>query len=102
MGAAAAQVELELVADLLLGGMRIAIEQGLERHDHAVQTIAALRALLVDEGLLDGSEPLEGAQAFERGDFVPRHALDGYDTGPGRHAVDQHRTGAAFAQAAAE
>ena len=70
MRAAAAQVVVQLVAQLLLGGIGVAAQQGLHRHDHAVEAVAALGRLAVDEGLLRGAGALARAQAFQRGDLA--------------------------------
>src|SRR5262249_13940431 len=43
MGAAAAQVERQALAHLGIGRMRVAVEQRLRGHDHAVDAVAALR-----------------------------------------------------------
>jgi hypothetical protein len=53
VGAASAQIVFECLSDLIVGGIRTAIEQRLGRHDHAIEAIAALSCLCRDEGLLD-------------------------------------------------
>src|SRR5690554_6821686 len=85
MCAATAQVELEFVADLLFGWMRLTIEQSLQRHDHAVDAIAALRGLLVDESLLYGRWVIGSTQPFKSGNFMTPHAFNWYDTGTRSH-----------------
>src|SRR5437016_2694426 len=52
MGAAAAEIEHQPFAHLRLGRVWGAVQNGLGGHDHAVDAIAALRRLLVDESLL--------------------------------------------------
>src|SRR5262245_14577039 len=52
MGAAAAEIGCERRAHIRLARLRIAVEQLLGGHDHAVGTVAALCRLLLDEGRL--------------------------------------------------
>src|SRR2546422_3009631 len=40
-------------SDLAVGGLGVLVEQSLGAHDHAVDTVAALHGLLIDEGLLE-------------------------------------------------
>src|SRR3954465_5693369 len=69
MGAAAAQVAGERLADLGFARRLVRREKRRGRHDHAVDAIAALRGLLVDEGtsrlrwLCACTQPLERARA---------------------------------------
>ena len=102
VSAAAAQVVLELFPYLLFGGMRIAIKQRLNGHDHAVQAITALGSLLLYKGPLNRVGFLNGAQAFKRGDLAGHHRLHWYHARTRRHTIDQYRTGPAFAQTAAK
>src|SRR2546425_1056963 len=53
---APAEVAFQLVADLLLGGARIALEELGGRQDHARRAEAALQAMLLPEALLDRME----------------------------------------------
>lgn len=69
MGAAATEIPRQLVANLRFRGLGDSIEQGLGGHDHAVQAIATLRGLLVDEGLLHRVRMLTAADAFQGDDF---------------------------------
>src|SRR5437870_1471727 len=52
MRPAAAEVGFQRSAHVLLGRMRIAVQQFLRAHDHAVDAIAALRRLLLHKGAL--------------------------------------------------
>src|SRR5439155_4503992 len=52
MRAAAAEIVSERLLDLVVVCMGVLIEQCFRLHDHAVDAIAALHRLLVDEGLL--------------------------------------------------
>ena len=69
VGAAAAEIAGERLAHVGFGRLRLAVEQLLGRHDHAVDAVAALRRLLVDEGLLQRVRLLERAEPLERGDL---------------------------------
>src|SRR4051794_21551912 len=48
VGAAAAEIVAQRLANLLLGWMRVAQQQRFGGHDHAVETVAALRGLFPD------------------------------------------------------
>src|SRR4029450_12126870 len=54
---AAADVALDGVADSLVRGIRIVREQVGGGHDHARRAEAALQAVLLPEGLLQGMKP---------------------------------------------
>src|SRR5690348_2710344 len=55
----------------LIGG-----EQRLGAHDHAVEAVAALRGLFLDERLLDGIGTFARAKTFQRHDVAAGAALD--------------------------
>src|SRR5262245_35504173 len=58
---AAAEVALELVPDLLLGCVRVPLDQLHRRHDHARRAEAALQPVLLPEALLHGVKlPVRG------------------------------------------
>src|SRR5258705_12325535 len=73
---AAAEVAFQLVADVGLGGLGVALEELGRGHDHPRRAEAALQAVLLPEPFLDRVELA-----------VLRHPLDGRDLG----AVDLHR-----------
>ena len=50
--AAATQIACERLSDLILAGPLVRGEQRGRLHDHAVDAVAALGGLLLDEGLL--------------------------------------------------
>ena len=50
MRAAAAQMVVETGDDFSPGGVRIFLQQGRRRHEHAVDAVTALRGLMFDEG----------------------------------------------------
>src|SRR5215211_1766412 len=106
VGAAAAEMDVQLGTDLGLRRRRIAGEQRRGAHDDAGQAVAALARLLIDKGLLERMCPRLAAQGFaqalDRGDLAPlrrRHrGVAGLDAAP----VEQHRAASAHAGAAAE
>src|SRR5262245_388673 len=102
MGAAAAEIACERRAHIRLVRLRIAVEQLLGRHDHAVGTVAALRGLLLDEGGLQRMRIRDRAEPFDGGDLARRYRADRGDAGARCLAVDQHGAGAALRQSTAE
>src|SRR5262245_55377199 len=101
MGAAAAEVAGKSCPDVALARPRIAVDELLGRHDHAVAAVAALRRLLLDEGALQRVRLVDRAEPLERRDLARRDGADRRHAGAYRLAVDQHRAGAALRQAAA-
>src|SRR5688572_24529949 len=99
---AAAQDPGERLLNLLVGGARVLVEERFGGEHHTAQTEAALRGLLVDEGLLNRMQFLRCAETLERGDLGARHRADRRDAGPDGLAVRDHRARAALAEAAAE
>ncbi len=102
MGAAAAQIRLQLGADLLVGRLGIPLQQRLRPHHHAGDAIAALRRLLFHEGALDRRRRLDGAEPFQRRHLLAFEQQQRRHAGQHRLAVDDHRAGAALAEPAAE
>ena len=102
VGTAAAEMTGQRLADIGVGRTRFLIQQFLGLHDHAVDAIAALRGLLVDEGLLQRMRLLDGAERLDGGDLGIAERADRGDAGARRLAVDQHRAGAALRQPTAE
>src|SRR6185369_7619706 len=101
--AAAAEVVLQRLPDLAL--RRAGLPRREERrglHDHAVDAVAALRRLLLDERLLHQRGLLRRPQPLQR-DHLPRAQLrDRQHARAYGLAVDQHGAGAALRQAAPE
>ena len=98
---AAADVTAEAFADLVAAGVRIGAQRRGGGHDHAGYAIAALAGAGLDEGALEDGRQRTLGQAF---DGLDRGAVDlggGHQAGLDQTAVDEHRTGAAFARAAA-
>ena len=71
----AAQDASEGVADLLVRGIRVYIENSLRRQDHAAEAKSALGRSFVDERLLNWVRLFRGAQTFERRNLVSPTAL---------------------------
>src|ERR1700730_4425004 len=105
MRAAAAQIVGEGLLDVCRARLLalVGVEEGGRLHDHAVDAVAALGGLLVDEGLLQRMWILRAAQALERHHLVvglerrQRHHARAH-----RPAVDMHRAGTALTKPAAE
>src|SRR6266576_3078842 len=99
-------------AYLRLARARILRQQLRPLDQHAVVAIAAVRRLLVDEGLLQRMqrrglcEPVAlrvpGSEALERSEGFVRHRGHRRDAGPDLDAVGEHRAGAALREPAAE
>src|SRR5262249_54889147 len=102
MGAATAQVWGESLAHVLLGRPRIAVEQTLRRHDHAIDAIAALSRLLVDKRLLQRVRILDRAEALDRRDLGITNRPDLSGAGARRPAGNQHGTCATLGEPTAE
>src|SRR5215467_12133371 len=103
MGPAATEVVGERVLDLRLGRFLVAGDKRRRLHDHAVDAVAALRRLLLDESALHRMRLLRRAEPFERHDLLLRRDLRQWRNA-GTHclAVDMHRAGAALTKPAAE
>src|ERR1700756_1748991 len=76
MRAAAAEIVAQRLQRLLLGGPWIDREQRLGSHDHAVEAVAALRGLLIDESLLHRIGLVACTEALERHDVAAFAAAD--------------------------
>src|SRR2546422_11450054 len=87
-------------SDLAVGGLGVLVEQSLGAHDHAVDTVAALHGLLIDEGLLELMHLLAVAQTFQRSDALILRSADLSDAGTDGIAVHDERAGAALRHAA--
>src|SRR5262249_1512935 len=75
VGPAAAEIVRERSLDIGVARLLVAGEECRRLHDHAVDAIATLRGLLVDEGLLHRVRLLRGAEPFERDDLLARLEL---------------------------
>src|SRR5260370_16178064 len=92
VAAAAAEISVEGLLDLIVAGMWIFIEEHFRGHDHAVHAVTALRGLLFDEGRLERVRMLERAQAFEGRYAAILRAADG--NAAGAHGASVHDDGA--------
>src|SRR5262245_24262308 len=99
---AAAEHIRERLLNLLVGGARVLVEEGFGGEHHAAQAKAALRGLLVDEGLLDRMWLLSCAESFERRDLGFRHGAHRRNAGSDRLAVGDDRARSTLAEATAE
>jgi len=102
MRTAAAEIPRQRFFDLAVGRFGIFIQQGFARHDHAVDAVATLGRLLIDEGLLNFVHLLGRAQAFERSNRFILHGAHRSDTGADGIAVHDDRACAALSETAAE
>ena len=96
MRAATTEVAGQGGLDLVIGGLGILIEKSLGRHDHAVDTVTALRRLLVDKGLLDIVHPLDRPRTVERGDGFVLRCADWSNAGTKGVTVHDHGASAAL------
>src|SRR6266446_5201674 len=62
--AAAAEIDVEALANLVVARIGTPLEQALRAHHHPRDAIAALRRLLVDERALHRTRILDRAEAF--------------------------------------
>src|SRR5260370_37760207 len=97
-----AEVAFEALPDLVLGRVRVLVQEVGGRHDETRRAVAALQAVLVPERLLDRVQLAVFGHALDRGQALAlgldrKHgaALDGF-------AVDQDRARAALARVAAD
>jgi len=102
MRAAAAKMVLQCLLDLGVIGAGIAIQKRLRGHDHAVQTVSALRRLSRDECLLNRMRTLRVAEPFQGDDLPPHDITDRHHARTDAVTVDQNGAGAAFAQPASK
>src|SRR5260221_14398707 len=102
MGAAAAQIAGKSQPDLGLTWLLDAVEQRFGQTDPAGDAVADLHRLLRDERGLQWVRPLDGTEAFERGDLRLPERADWRDAGAHWGAVDEHHAGAALTKPAAE
>lgn len=102
MCATPAQVVPQSLQHLRLRRARIVHQQSLRRHDHAVKAIAALRGLLLDEGVLHRVGMIARSEAFERQNASVHASAYRDHAGAGSYTVDDHGACAAFAESAAE
>src|SRR5882672_3414815 len=101
VGAAATDVALHVLDDLLARGFLVLGEQRRRGHDLAGLTVAALRRLLLHPGFLQRVITVR-RQALDGGDLLSRDRGDRRDARANGIAVDVNGAGAALRDAAAE
>src|SRR5437867_823897 len=87
--------------DIGVGRLRLLLQEGRHRHDHARLAVAALRDLVVEPGLLHLVQGPAVGQAFDGGDLLALGGDNGQHAGTDRGAVEVHGTGAALRDTAA-
>ena len=99
---AAAEVARERLADLLLGRVRVALQQVGRGHDHARRAVAALQAVVLPERLLQRVQRAFLAHSLDRRD-LGAVGLDGEQrAGLDRLAVEVDGARAAVGRVAAD
>src|SRR5262245_63002862 len=88
--------------NLFVGGLRVLIEKRLGGEHHAVQTVAALRGLLLDERFLNRMWLLRTAEPFERDNLSAVHGVDWRAATAHGAAVHDRSTRTALSETAAE
>ena len=101
IGGAAAEVARHGLVDVLVAGVRVALEEGGGGHELAGLAITALGHVEFAPGLLQGMRAV-GGKTFDGGDLRTGGGGDGSETTAGRLAVEMDSTGAALADATAE
>jgi hypothetical protein len=100
VGAAAADIGDGRV-DVGIGGLRLGLEQGGDRHDHAALAVPALRYVALDPRLLHRVHLALPGQALDGHHLLAHRRDGGVQAGAHRLAVDVHGAGAALRHAAA-
>jgi len=67
ISSASANIAIQSMADLLIGGVRVAIQQIHHGDDHTGRAEATLQAVLLPEGILHGMQLAICGDAFNRG-----------------------------------
>jgi hypothetical protein len=94
IGSAAADVGHRRV-DIGVGRLWLLLEQRSGRHDHSALTIAALRHVEVEPGLLHRVQLAVLRQGLDRGDILGADGTDGHLARARGDAVDMHGAGTA-------
>src|SRR5262249_33438172 len=102
VGEAATEHAGHRVLDLLIRWSGVLVDERLRRENDAVQAVAALRGLLVDECLLYRVRLFGRAETFERRDFRAADRSNWCDARADRAAVDDRRARPALTKAATE
>jgi hypothetical protein len=102
VGAAAAEVAVQTLDDLLRRRPRRTLEQRDRGHHHPRRAVAALHRGVIDERPLHGVQPAARGEVFDGAHRGVADRSDRHAARPRRASVDQHRAGAALALATAE
>ena len=102
MRATAAQVSVERLPDLLIGGMAGPSQQCDGGDHHPVGAVAALRGLFLEEGTLHRMQFLRRPQSFQGRDRTARGFGDRQLAGLHRLGTQEHRARTTLLQAATE
>src|ERR1043166_7736341 len=84
------------LVDVLVGRLRLLIEQRRDRHHHSPLAVAALRYVVRDPGLLHLGELAILREALDRRDLLAGGIADRERAGARRNAVHMDRAGAAL------
>src|SRR6185437_3373135 len=98
-GPASADIGDGLV-DVLVGRLRLLLEKGCDRHDHAALAIAALRHVIGHPGLLHLVQRAVAGETFDRDDLLADGFADRDAAGAHRDPIDMDGAGAALCNAA--
>src|SRR6185295_7609741 len=98
-GPASADIGDGLV-DVLVGRLRLLLQKGCDRHDHAALAIAALRHIIVHPGLLHLVQRAIAGEPLDRGDLLADGLADRDAAGAHRYPIDMDGAGAALCNAA--
>ena len=101
MCATSAEVVVQRPADLFFRRLGRLLQERRRRHDHAVDAVAALRGLCVDEGRLHGMRLVRRTEAFY-GDHLPLDDANRQHAASGRLTRVVNSARAALRQAASE
>ncbi len=99
---AAAEVAGDRLANLVVGRIGIAFEEGDGGHHHAGRAEAALQAMLLEEALLHRMQDAALLQPLDGADLRAIGLNGEHRAGLGRDAVHEHRAGAAARRVATD
>src|SRR5215470_14005552 len=100
--AAAAEVSGQRLLDLVVRRSGVGVEQRFGGHDHAVDAIAALKRLFIDESFLQRMKLLCRSESFQSRHRAIANGLNFGHAGTDGFTVHDDRTSAALSEAATE
>jgi hypothetical protein len=98
---APADVTLQGASNIGFRGARFAHEKSDRTEYHSGSAVPALHRVLLDEGFLNRMQSTVRSEAFDSCDLLALRGLQGRDARASGSVIEQHRTGAALAFAAA-